>query len=181
MLMTYDQYLTCATEAYLRVQNAISKGRGNISFGEPGGFMENYKRDACVKDLRAAAKKDLSSINSGMEACPTEENRIKVYAKFALDYKCGNCEEFSALTFQILKTNGVRPLDWMKQEGYFGSDRGNHAFVIIGRDSATTAEDISTWNSQVVWCDAYERKIGGIKEIKERFSGERISLRYRWP
>jgi hypothetical protein len=174
-LMTYDQYLVLGREAYQRVQNHLSKGRGNKTFGdEPGGWLGNADRNRCVEDLRAAADKELS-----LMSVPTDRY-IATYANYALSYKCGNCEEFSALTFQMLKTNGVRPLDWMKQLGYGNTSWGNHAFVIIGRDDSTTAGDIASWNKEVVWCDPYEKKIGGIKEIKERFEGKKIILRYRW-
>jgi hypothetical protein len=74
----------------------------------------------------------------------------------------------------------VRSLDWMKLGRWRGTDYGNHAFVIIGRKSGTNDRDISTWNDEVVWCDPYERKIGGIKEIKERFGGQKIFSKYRW-
>jgi len=70
----------------------------------------------------------------------------------------------------------------MNQHGYVGSisTLGNHAFVILGRDKKTDASNIATWNKEVVWCDPYEDKIGGLDMIKERFGGKEISLLHRW-
>lgn len=107
---------------------------------------------------------------------------IEQNAKYALQYACGNCEEFSSLTFKFLKDRDVRPIDWMKQHGYMESvsSFGNHAFVIIGRDKKTDAGNIDTWNKEVVWCDPYEDEIGGLDLIKKRFGGKELSLLHRW-
>ena len=186
-LLTYDEYYSLAYEAYQRVVTSLTKGRGNKSFGEPGGFMGNAARNQCVVDLRAAEQTELAAVKAARaeelkNLCTplVTEYHIELTAKYALEYKCGNCEEFSALTFRILKVNGVTPLDWFRQEGWTGS-YGNHAFVIVGRDSSTTATDISTWNNEVVWCDPYEKRMGGLNDIRDRFKGEKLHLRYRWP
>jgi hypothetical protein len=107
---------------------------------------------------------------------------IEVNAKAALAFACGNCEEFSSLTFKFLKDRDVKPIDWMKQSGYLEavSSFGNHAFVIIGRDKKTDAGNIDSWNKEVVWCDPYEDEIGGLDLIKKRFGGKELSLLYRW-
>ena len=181
-IWTYDAYRSMADTVSRRVIQDLKKGRGNKTFGgEPGGVMANASRDQCVKDLRAAKDKE---VKDNLDVCvpyanPTDCD-IQLRAKYAIDYECGNCEEFSALTFKYLMDYKVKPLDWMKLVGWFGSDIGNHAFVIIGRKSGTSDKDISTWNEEVVWCDPYEKVVGGIKEIKERFEGKKIFSRYRW-
>jgi hypothetical protein len=181
-IWSYQAYREQADMVYRLVIQALKKGRGNKSFGgEPGGFMGNASRDQCVKNMRAAKDKEIKE-DPGVclpYATPTD-CYLQETAKYAITYECGNCEEFSALTFKYLMDYKVKPLDWMKLGGWYGTDYGNHAFVIIGRKSGSNDTDISTWNDEVVWCDPYEKIVGGIKEIKERFGGKKIFSKYRW-
>jgi hypothetical protein len=104
---------------------------------------------------------------------------VDINAQYALEYGCGNCEEQSALTLKYLKDRGVKPLDWVKQEGFLG-EFGNHAFVILGRDRKVPIKYVSAWNPEAVWCDPYENEMGGLDKITERFEGKDLSLLYRW-
>jgi hypothetical protein len=109
---------------------------------------------------------------------------VDIHAGYAIAFGYGNCMEQSALTFQYLRDRGVRPLDWIAQEKIFtvpvlGTDVGDHAFVIIGRDRKADVGDVSKWNPEVVWCDPYENEMGGLDEIKERFKGKMLSLMHR--
>jgi hypothetical protein len=181
-IWSYEAYNTMANIVYNIVIQDLKKGRGNKTIGgEPGGVMGNASRDQCVRDMRAVKDKEMKE-NSGIckPYADTTDCYLQETAKFALLYECGNCEEFSSLTFKYLMDFKVKPLDWMKMGGWLGTGYGNHAFVIIGRRCETDDKDISTWNKEVVWCDPYEKKIGGLKEIKERFGGEKIFSKYRW-
>ena len=181
-IWSYEVYYNIADIVGRRVMQDLKKGRGNKTIGdEPGGVMGNASRDQCVKDMRAAKDKEMMENQSVcMPYTSPTDCYLQETAKYALAYECGNCEEFSSLTFKYLMDYKVKPLDWMKLGGWFGTGYSNHAFVIIGRKSGTNDRDISTWNDEVVWCDPYEKRIGGIKEIKERFGGEKIFSKYRW-
>ena len=93
---------------------------------------------------------------------------------------CGNCEEQSSMVFKFLKDRGVMPLDWMEEGGIFGTGFGNHAFVILGRDKKTDASNIGSWNGEVVWCDPYEGKLGGLSLIRTRFGDAALRLLHRF-
>lgn len=105
---------------------------------------------------------------------------IDVDAAAAEKAGCGNCEEQSSLVFRFLKERSVMPLDWMEEEGILGTGFGNHAFVILGRDKKTDASKVGSWNGEVVWCDPYEGKLGGISLIKSRFGDASLRLLHRF-
>ncbi len=146
--------------------------------------MEDFAAKKWGKDEQGAWLADRGTLDlyKKTEIMNSMADVIELNAKYALEYACGNCDEFSSLAFKFLKDRDVKPLDFMKQQGLLGSMStfGNHAFVILGRDKKTDPSDINSWNDEVVWCDPYEDKIGGLDLIKERFSGKEISLLYRW-
>jgi len=178
-IKTFKEYEADAKEIYDRVLAIMKWGRGNKTDGD-----EQYDIDyraQCVNDMRSAANKAEAGRSPGIRKNSYEH--LKTYADYAQMFGCGNCEEFSSLTFELLKQKNVMPLDWMQQGGFlYGlmGSLGNHAFVIIGRNKSTVETDISTWNEQVVWCDPYEKEIGGLDKIKERFSGKVLMHRVRF-
>lgn len=207
-LMTRQQYLEQATAAYKHVKQTMTVGAGNKILDQPGGVLAIRNRRATItkmrieSDARAAemdreARKRIDEnydrlLGAGasdalgtarlykhLELMKMYGDLMELNAAKAVEYGAGNCEEQSSLTFKFLKDRDVKPLDWMKKEGFFG-DLGNHAFVIIGRDKKTDAADVSTWNPEVIYCDPYESKLGGLELIKECFSEDTISLLYRW-
>jgi hypothetical protein len=146
--------------------------------------MVNFAMKTWGKDERGRWQTDRGTLDlyAKTETMRSMAEMIEVNAKYALQFACGNCEEFSSLTFKFLKDRDVKPIDWMKQSGFWEavSGFGNHAFVIIGRDKKTDAGNIDSWNKEVVWCDPYEDEIGGLDLIKKRFGGKELSLLYRW-
>ena len=200
------QYLEHATAAYKYVKQTMTVGAGNKLRGQPGGF---FSRRSTLDKLRVSTGKREQELDRAtaerikkyyqrllglkapdalgtaglyqhLEIMKMHGELLEFNALKAIEYGAGNCEEQSSLTFKFLKDRNVKPLDWMKKEGFFGTDYGNHAFVIIGRDKKTDASDIATWNPEVVYCDPYEDKLGGLDLIRSCFEGETISLLYRW-
>ena len=146
--------------------------------------VNDYAEKTWGKDEQGKVRTDSGTLGlySKTEFMKSNGEIIELNAKYALQHACGNCEEFSSLTFKFLKDRDVRPIDWMKQNGYMESvgGFGNHVFVIVGRDKKTDAGNIDTWNKEVVWCDPYEDEIGGLELIRKRFGGKELSLRHRW-
>jgi hypothetical protein len=132
-----------------------------------------------AKNLEKVVPSDLWQKSWEEVVTESQAESIDINAQYALEYGCGNCEEQSSLTFAYLRDNGIKPLDWLKQEGFLG-EFGNHAFVILGRDRKAPIKDVSAWNPEAVWCDPYENEMGGLDKISERFEGKDLSLLYRW-
>lgn len=209
-LLKAEEYLAHAKEAFEYVRKAMTKGAGNRLLDQPSGasFMERKqcvegsvrtKTEPLIKkawheeldrkrqDLKKRYGEEWRGVitkqaldEAGAETDTRTWGRaIDINAEYAERFGCGNCEEQSSLTFRFLRDRGVKPLDLVKQEGWV-MGFGNHAFVILGRDGKTDIAKISTWNSEVVWCDPYENELGGLDKIKERFDGKELSLLYRW-
>ncbi len=68
----------------------------------------------------------------------------------------GNCGEMSATAFIYLDNNSVHPLDWMillpLEPPLL---RVDHAFVVIGREPGTKADDYENWGPNAVICDPW--------------------------
>ena len=209
-LLKQEEYLGHAKEAFEYVSKKMLKGAGNrimdqpseSSFWDRKQCVEEKIRPKTEELILEAREEELDKTRAALraklgdhwESVMTEQVRneagaetdmriwgraIEINAEYAEKFGCGNCEEQSALTFRFLKDRGVKPLDLVKQEGWaFGF--GNHAFVILGRDGKTKIGEVSTWNTEVVWCDPYENEMGGLDKIKDRFEGKDLSLLYRW-
>jgi hypothetical protein len=72
---------------------------------------------------------------------------------------CGNCGEQSAIAFVFLRDCGVRPLDRV------GRKLIDHAFVVIGRASASSLDDVRTWGPAAVICDPWALQSYGTMEM----------------
>jgi hypothetical protein len=168
---TFDEYYNLAATTYYWVLSKMTVGRGNKNWL---GQLLNPEAAECVNQIRKEYAGWVKKLGGQTLKI------IEVKAWYAQERGSGNCEEYSAVTFNRLKKQGVYPLDWMQQAGWGGGEIGNHAFVVIGLDPDSDATDISTWNSEVVWCDPYEEELGGLKEIKDRFEGKTIWSRFRW-
>jgi hypothetical protein len=208
--VTYREYYLQASAAYHYVKTTLTVGVGNRILGQPGFILDRGacvsamravttpKQKAMDEQLAERLKRDAERIwgknpngtyraNQGTLDLFVRSGQMKLAGEFielnakaATLYKCGNCEEFSSLTFKYLKDHGVQPLDWFEQKGMFGTGFGNHAFVIVGRNRGTTESNVNTWNKEVVWCDPYEDKLGGFDLIKRRFGDEDIKVLHRW-
>ena len=208
-LLEPKKYLEHATAAYKYVKQTMTVGAGNKLVGQPGGPLGILSRRSTLDKARAFTGKREQELDQAtakrikkyyerllglkaadalgsaqlykhVELMKMHGELLEFNALKAVEYGAGNCEEQSSLTFKFLKDRNVKPLDWMKKEGFFGTGIGNHAFVIIGRDKKTDASNIATWNPEVVYCDPYEDKLGGLDLIRSCFEGETISLLYRW-
>jgi hypothetical protein len=207
--MTYQQNYQMASAAYHYVKSMLTIGAGNRILGQPGFKWSRQRCVDSMREVTGRKQQEMDAElakkliafgektwgrdgqgnwkgDPGSRALYTRVQQMNLAGEFielnaaaALQFKCGNCEEFSSLTFKYLKDHGVQPIDWMKQEGFSG-ELGNHAFVIVGRDKKTAAGDVSSWNKEVVWCDPYEGELGGLDLIKHRFAGEELSVLHRW-
>jgi hypothetical protein len=94
------------------------------------------------------------------------EQRIEDVYNIVKELKCGNCGEYSAVVFTLLKKQNIRPLDFVgvgsKREGVY-----THNFVVIGRRSKKTEPreliiklpEPKLWGNAAVVCDAYHDKV----------------------
>lgn len=99
--------------------------------------------DICLYDkVRPDYKKKIS-------AAKTMIAKMRIIADEVKKQRCGNCGEFSVLAFMYLYDKGVRPLDWMSLVG------GDHAFVLIGRQSKSDANNVLTWGKNAAVCDPW--------------------------
>ncbi|MBX3413942.1 MAG: hypothetical protein KF708_14725 [Pirellulales bacterium] len=64
---------------------------------------------------------------------------------------CGNCGEQSAIAFKFLERMGIRPIEFCQRS------LDGHQFVMIGRSPKATVDNISTWGTDAVICDPWDR------------------------
>ena len=134
-----------ARQAVLQTAAALPSGAGNRLEDVP------LRNNISCNVLRVFTDKDNdNSIKSELERLADRARKMG----------CGNCDEQSAVAYMILKTKGVKPLDWVKLK-----DCGDHAFVLIGMPHKNLVtkgnrhdfvqEDLKEWGSRVVVCDAW--------------------------
>ena len=90
------------------------------------------------------------------------EQRIEDVYKIVKQLKCGNCGEYSAVVFTLLKKQNIRPLDFVGVRSKRGGEY-SHNFVVIGRRSKKTEPreliielpEPKLWGNAAVVCDAY--------------------------
>jgi len=90
---------------------------------------------------------------------------------------CGNCGEQSAIAFKFLERMGIRPIEWCFR------NLDGHQFVMIGRKSNATVDDISTWGPDAVICDPWDRmQAYPAKDIQVRQfgSGKKDAAALHW-
>ena len=128
------QYLEFAKSAVFRTRNLLHMGAFNrLSDWPTGGPIATI-------DVR-------NNEGNGM-MMPAAKR-----AAIAIDAHGGNCEEFSATAYIVLKKMGVTPIHWVKLVS------GDHAFVLIGKgpQGMLDDKDLKTWGAFVVVCDAWDK------------------------
>ena len=148
--MEQSQYSTAAHAAINFVKNTV-RYRG---LNTAGGWIRNpaeipQKFAARIDSLRKGEQR-----SAKYQGAFSGENYVNEMAQLAKETQTGNCSELSAVAFNFLKAQGIRPLD------YFGVFRGgwNHAFVILNRDAATPLSNFKDWSYAAVLCDPlYDR------------------------
>ena len=197
-------YDAVAKEAFDYVRDKMRVGAANRYFDQPAHYLPDlpfssamapnvYNRLGCVSAMREITSAIVNPMWDRVNQVPesiyatvkmeAHGKTIDIYAAKAEEFGCGNCHEQSALTFQYLRNRGVRPLDWIMQAALYTvpvlGARGDHVFVIIGRDGTKDVGDVTKWNPEVFWCDPYENEMGGLDRIRERFKGKSLSLMHR--
>ncbi len=148
-MSTLDINLTHSRDACTYVLNTLTLGGANWDqYQDPKNSWED-----CVNSNKG--KKYCDALKDPVDIClydkvrpgyktkivkaKTMLEKLRIIANKVKQEKCGNCGEFSALAFMYLYDKGVRPIDWMSLVG------GDHAFVVIGRESKSNANDVLTW------------------------------------
>lgn len=84
--------------------------------------------------------------------------RIEVVASTAREIKLGNCQEFSCLAFEYLRTHAppqIGPLHWVSSQ----APMATHALVLIGSiDTAQYPCQVQDSPSDTVCCDPWKEK-----------------------
>jgi len=89
---------------------------------------------ACIEHVRANSSDVFSSANQAMQ------NR------------CGNCQEQTAVVFSFLVKSGQRQIDQMV---LYGDSQFAHTFVVLGRRTGSRDWDLSTWGPDAVVIDPW--------------------------
>lgn len=110
------------------------------TYGEAACRSKKDPVDICLYDkLRPSYLRKIRSLKTMLE-------KIQLMADESENFKCGNCGEFA---FMYLYDDNVRPIDWMALVG------ADHAFVVIGRDKNSTANNILSWGGSAAICDPW--------------------------
>lgn len=79
---------------------------------------------------------------------------------------CGTCREHAAIAFLYLhERHRLRPLDYVVRT------RGDHAFVVIGRDADGRIDDPATWGRYAAVCDPWDSAAYAASELEGRIRG----------
>jgi len=95
------------------------------------------------------------------------EQHIEDVYNIVEELKCGNCGEYAAVAFTLLKKQNVRPIDFVGVRSSERRRRYTHNFVVIGRCSKKTEPknevielpEPKLWGNAAVVCDAYHDKV----------------------
>lgn len=144
-MMDYYQNLNWAQKAVRYTKESLPTGASNKPFTGIGAVM-------CVKMMRSAPS-------------PTKkENKydyIRSWAARARHFKCGNCAEQAAVAFVYLDDNGIRPIHFMAN-----LEKGDHGFVVIGREPNSKDGDTAGWGINAVVCDPWHGKSYPVSQSK---------------
>jgi hypothetical protein len=148
--MEFSQYVNAAKAAIQYVKTSV-RYRG---LNTAGGWIRNpaeipQKFSARIKSLNTGSER--SANYSGPLDGDVYINELDRLAK---ETNTGNCSELSAVAFNYLKNQGIRPLD------YFAVWRGswNHAFVVLNRPADKPIARFDEWSRYAVVCDPlYDR------------------------
>jgi len=99
----------------------------------------------------------------------------KAIARTAFNEGGGNCGEQAEMAFQFLKDMGISPIElWA-----INPNRGDHAFVIIGRPAAASDRWMdNSWGDAVI-CDPWANIVQAVADDDEIY-GTRLECRKRW-
>jgi len=75
---------------------------------------------------------------------------VKIQAHAARARQAGNCDELAAVAYAYLYNTNVRA-----SIEYVHGDNFGHAFVVIGRNTRVSIDDLNGWDSDAVICDAW--------------------------
>lgn len=150
------RYLKAAKDALAYVKKQVPDGPAN----QPKQLL-SLNPDNWIRQLRAMGNlsRTRDKIDQDTESqfvASTDALRsARVWAEAARKKHGGNCGELSALAFEYLRLQGVRPLDW----AHF--IKHDHAFVIIGRPAGEKENNPpDAWFYDVVICDPWYDRAG---------------------
>lgn len=172
-----SKYLVAAKAAVVYTRKVLDIGASN-KFA-PWDFYGKVTKALCAgSGLGKGALQE--AIDEEMESIPTASYKeyVDVMASKARQFGCGNCGPHSAVAFVYLRDQmKVSPLDWMMYNNF------QHAFVIVGRRSDTSAGDFTTWNRDAAICDPWRGR-GEAEPVfpyaNLRFNGKQLELLYRF-
>jgi hypothetical protein len=148
--MEFSQYINAAKSAIAYVQQTV-RYRG---LNTAGGWIR-HPTEMNEKVVARVASKIVGASRSAQYSGPFDGDvYINELDRLAKDTQTGNCSELSAVAFNYLRNQGVRPID------YFGVWRGawNHAFVVLNRPADQPLARFDQWSRYAVVCDPlYDR------------------------
>jgi len=112
------------------------------------------------------------------------KDRIEDVYQIVKEMKCGNCGEYAAVAFTLLKKRKTpRPLDFVGVGSKTVKDGYTHNFVVIGlrfcpvrqAENPISLPEPKYWGPVAVVCDAYNNKV----YPAEKLDSERSSDRFR--
>jgi hypothetical protein len=148
--MEFSQYVSAAKSAIAYVQQTV-RYRG---LNTAGGWIR-HPTEMNEKVVARVASKIVGSSRSAQYSGPFDGDvYINELDRLAKETSTGNCSELSAVAFNYLRNQGVRPID------YFAVWRGawNHAFVVLNRPADQPLARFDQWSRYAVVCDPlYDR------------------------
>lgn len=146
-----------------RAENAIRYVRSFLRYGS------NTRKDSLMPEWQPARLQMMrDEVHMKAELHALENNGIadfpaisKLTKKGMKKYQFGNCGEQAQTAFVFLKKKGVCNLD------FCSTSIGGHNLVVIGRESGSNPEDISTWGDSAVICDPWAERAYPLSDFKE--------------
>jgi hypothetical protein len=94
-----------------------------------------------------------------------DEAAIQKLAEKAEECQMGTCLEMSAAGYQYVK----KKYPDLKVE-IFSIEKGNHVFLVIGRDPKSKPEDYKNWGSDAVVCDPWGNKFYPAAQLEKNLN-----------
>ncbi len=141
--MSLPENFEAANLARSHVDSTMPRGASN-KLGD--NLIPPFWGQSCVFVSRNLSHRFVEPVEN-----PTEMQSIEWKAKIGALAGCGNCDEQASLAFVFLRDRGNRPLDFMTV--------GDHAFVVLGRETGSDHTDYATWGPEAVVCDPWHEKV----------------------
>lgn len=138
----------------------------DVSFSHPdANHLKKQVRDLASREFREISLK-IRDVSSDL---PMNEF-LKRMADILEEHRVGNCEEMVDLGLYYLSQS----TNFHVKGEVFSLKKGDHVFLVIGRDPNSDPTDYATWGKDAIICDPWAGQAYPVSEIETKLHSHRV-------